>query len=144
MWPLRTTSYWLNGTALHNTCVELIGLYGNMCLVYECVCLSLYIYIYIIHLSYLSVFKQQSACLCLVYSYTNSLVAPSWPSVITRHHANPPLSPVQASEWLVGSQKHSPLPTWRKQTAHSYTHTHTQNTSKANTVHHIRTSLWHR
>lgn len=85
--------------------------------------LSTYIFISSIFLIFLSVFKQQSACLCLVYSYTNSLVALSWPSVITRHHANPPLSPVQASEWLVGSRKHSPLPTWRKQTARRYTHT---------------------
>lgn len=88
------------------------------------------VYLSSVFLIFLCMFIQQSACLCLVYSYTNSLVAQSWPSVITRHHANPPLSPMRASEWLVGSEKHSLLPTWRKQTTHSYT----QNTAEANNV----------
>lgn len=72
------------------------------------VCVSLQIYIY--HQSFLSfsVCLYSSQHVCVWFTAT---LAQSWPSVITRHPANPPLSPMQASEWLAGSEKHSLSPT---------------------------------
>lgn len=98
------------------------GVYRNMCLVYIylCVCLSQDIYLSSIFLIFLCVFIQQSACLCLVYSYTRSKLA-------VCHNTSPcqSASVTHAGLWMACWQWETlPLANMKK-TKHTRTHTHT-------------------